>query len=489
MVNLQNSSALDGSLIRDLFDLDDYHIGNPEDMPFDELERLFEDQSSQSSFELSSDHLVPSSHNAPPNSSASPGNTDIQLTPSSTADELPPDENNLDEFPVDLGTEYTSSPNEVFEHISPYSSRSDDYLYVNSSLPHSVTGASPFPHGSRESTSGLVSDLTQQQWPSFDTLASDSIASDTRDQLGTLQYPGFNDAAAASTGALASENLFGTTLPLRPAQHSSPWVPTGVQSNTFGHSWGRFYDQSTYLQNDPPAHYISPSMPAQPHHNPQQSQTYYAGSFPAAPLMPYHPINSTTQQSRQPHVHQDGMQRQAGARVSATPQVSNGPAHLSVSTRYRYRHRPAIIAEQQSPTSSRQKPKNIAVLNVDDIPMTARPRDPQSNKRKQGGRKPNTHLNQDARERSSRMRKKGACWRCKLQRDPVSHHKPQLWESLTDMISVLTMAHLVPDVSSDHRKVNCISSVVTDLSCQILYTTFYRHRTLSCTRSKILRIA
>jgi hypothetical protein len=200
MVNHQNLLALDGSLISDPFnlDLDYYHIGNPEDMPFDELERLFEDQSSQPSIDLSSDLLDLPSKNAPPNSSLSPGDTDAQLTPSSTADELPPDESNVDVIPIDFGTEYTNSPNEPFEQISPYSSRSDDYLYVSPSIPHSINGGSPFAHGSRESTSGLVSDLTQQQWPSFNTLASDTLASDISDQLGTPQYHGFNDAAAAS---------------------------------------------------------------------------------------------------------------------------------------------------------------------------------------------------------------------------------------------------------------------------------------------------
>jgi hypothetical protein len=427
MVNHQNLLALDGSLISDPFnlDLDYYHIGNPEDMPFDELERLFEDQSSQPSIDLSSDLLDLPSKNAPPNSSLSPGDTDAQLTPSSTADELPPDESNVDVVPIDFGTEYTNSPNEPFEQISPYSSRSDDYLYVSPSIPHSINGGSPFAHGSRESTSGLVSDLTQQQWPSFNTLASDTLASDISDQLGTPQYHGFNDAAAVPAGALASDNLFGTTLPLRPVQHSPPWAPTGMQSNTFGPSWGHFYDPSNHVQNEPPAQFMAPYVSAHPRHSLQQSQAYYAGSFPTEPTISYNLTDSNAQQSGQSHSHRHGTQRQEASPQDSSP-AHNGSAILSVSTRYRYPDHPAIVAERQSPTSSRQHPRRLAVQNVEEIPMTARPRTLENNRRKQGGRKPNTHLNQDARERSSRMRKKGACWRCKLQRDPVSYHESPL---------------------------------------------------------------
>ena len=157
-------------------------------------------------------------------------------------------------------------------------------------------------------------------------------------------------------------------------------------------------------------------------------------SFPLASTSSYGPTDNSPQQLRQPHSHHNEQRHEATTQASATPQVQHEAANLSVSARYRYPDHPAIVAERQSPTSSGKRPRQIAVANVEDIPMTARPRDPQTSKTKQGGRKRNTHLNQDARERSSRMRKKGACWRCKLQRDPVSHHIPRARNALLTLL-------------------------------------------------------
>jgi hypothetical protein len=172
MVNRQDSLALGGSLISvpyaDLFDLDsdDCNIGNIgtfEDMTFEELDRLIDDSPSQPSVEPHYESLNPSSQNAPPNSSLSPGDTEPQFTPASSGYDLPSDESNLDELPIDFVTEYTNSPNEAFEQISPYSSRSDDYSHMSQSMPRSTYGSSPSATQSRESTSVVVSDLTQQQ--------------------------------------------------------------------------------------------------------------------------------------------------------------------------------------------------------------------------------------------------------------------------------------------------------------------------------------
>lgn len=445
MVNHQHSLALDGTLIpyADLFDLDsdDCNIGNIgtfEDMTFEELDSLIDDPPSRPSIEPSYESLNPSSQNAPPTSSLSPGDTDPQFTPTSSGYDLASDESNLDEIPIDFVAEYTNSPNEPFEQISPYSSRSDDYSHVSRSMPRSTYGSSPSANRSRESTTGVVSDLTQQQWPSFSTLASDdTLASSTTDQLAISQYHDFNNAATMSLGATANDNLLGTTLPFRPVHYTQPWTPVGLQSSTYGPSWGNFHEQSILVQNEPHIQFMPQYMQGLPRQSPPQPQSHHSGSYPLGSTTSYELTNHSSQHLQQTHAHHNEQQPHShhneqrhepstqASVVSITPHAHSEAANLSTSTRYRYRypHQPAITAEKQSPTSSRQKPRQIAVANLDDIPITARPRDPQTNKPKQGGRKRNTHLNQDARERSSRMRKKGACWRCKLQRDPVSHHK------------------------------------------------------------------
>lgn len=441
MVNHQHSLALGGSLIGvpypDPFDFDsdDCNIGNPEDMTFEELDRLIDGSSSQPSVELPFESLDPSSQNAPPNTSLSPGDTEPQFTPASSGYGLPSDESNLDELPIDFATDYTNSPNEAFEQISPFSSRSDDYSHMSQSAPRSTYGSSPSATRSRESTSGVVSDLNLQQWPSFNSLASDNtLASNTNDQLAISQSYSFNDATAMSVGGSASDSLFGTTLPLRPVHYTQPWTPVGLQSNTYGPSWGNFHEQSILVPNEPQAQFMPPYMQALPRQNPPQPQMHHAMSFPLASTSSYGPTDNSPQQLRQPHSHHNEQRHEATTQASATPQVQHEAANLSVSARYRYPDHPAIVAERQSPTSSGKRPRQIAVANVEDIPMTARPRDPQTSKTKQGGRKRNTHLNQDARERSSRMRKKGACWRCKLQRDPVSHHIPRARNALLTLL-------------------------------------------------------
>lgn len=432
MLNHHNSLALSGSQLTDpytdLFDLDSDdcnigNIGNFEDMTIEELDRLIGDPPSQPSVELPCESLDPLSQNVPTNSSLSP-DTDPQFTPGSSGYDLPSDGSNLDDIPIDFMTEYTNSPNEVFEQISPYSSRSDDYTHISQSVPRSTYGSSPSATRSRESTSGVVSDLTQQQWPSFNTIASDdTLASNTNDQLAISQYHSFNDAATMSVGATVSGNLFGTTLPHRPVHYSQPWTPVGLQSSTYGPSWGNFHEQSMLVQNEPHAQFISPYMQALPRQTQPEPQTHHAGNFPLVSTPSYSPTDNGSQHLQQPHFHHHERRHEASTQAAVTARVHNEAATLSIATQYRYPNHPAITAGRPSSTSSRQKPRQIAVANLEDIPMTARPRDPQINKPKQGGRKRNTHLNQDARERSSRMRKKGACWRCKLQRDPVSRHE------------------------------------------------------------------
>lgn len=48
----------------------------------------------------------------------------------------------------------------------------------------------------------------------------------------------------------------------------------------------------------------------------------------------------------------------------------------------------------------------------------------QQTDRSRGGRKKNSHLAPPVRDKTSKMRKAGACWRCALQRDPVSSDPP-----------------------------------------------------------------
>lgn len=420
MVDHQNLFALGGSLDSDPSNLDgDYwDIGRFEDMPFEELDRLIEDQHEQRSIELPFESPDPSSQNAPPHSSLSPGDTDPQYTPSSTAYDLPSDESNLDGFPIDFISEDMNSPNEAFEQISPYSSRSSDYSHVSQSIPRSVSGASPLAHRSRESTGGLVADMAQQQWPSFDTLASD-----IDNQPVTSQYHSFADTTAISAGAMTNPALFGAALPLRTAQTNQAWVSTSLQSSTYGNRWGDFHEQPMFFQQGTLTQVVPQYVQAPQQGHLIQAPMQNALSLHMVPSSSNDLLDGTPQQPL-PLQAYHGARRQyeLGVQVPEKPRIQTYTARQSLahSTRRRFPDHPAIAAEQKNATSPSHNHRQLAVAHPEDIPVTARPRVPQDEKPKQGGRKKNSHLNQDARDRSSKMRKKGACWRCKLQRDPVS---------------------------------------------------------------------
>jgi hypothetical protein len=54
------------------------------------------------------------------------------------------------------------------------------------------------------------------------------------------------------------------------------------------------------------------------------------------------------------------------------------------------------------------------------VPSNA-PRASAADHGRKGGRQRGVHLDHHAKEKSSKMRKVVACWRCALQRDPVCH--------------------------------------------------------------------
>lgn len=84
------------------------------------------------------------------------------------------------------------------------------------------------------------------------------------------------------------------------------------------------------------------------------------------------------------------------------------------------RHGPHVLHSHKPPTApSRRLQPGPRRDSRNEVPSNARPASPQNGKRQRGGRKKNTHLVPEARQRTSIMRKKRACWNCALQRDQV----------------------------------------------------------------------
>jgi hypothetical protein len=433
-----NSLPLGESLYSDHSDpdWDDLmNLGNFEDMPGEEVDRLFGRETSQPYVEAPSDPQNPSSQDAPLSGSLSPEDTNLQFTPSSTVYDLPPDDSNLEDLAIDLHTDYTNSPIGDFELISPYSSRSSGFSHVSQSFTQSLDGTSPSVHRSRESTGGPAFEQMPQQWPSFDTQPSDAD-----NQVEAPPTHGFNEAAVISAGALSNNVPYGMTSPHGNLQEGQAWTSASLQSTTYGPSWGNLHEPPMFFQQQPVSvtHFPSQHAGFLQHLGQYQPQINPVTRVYTVPIPYSDPSGAEQSQLLSP-------QPEYGAPLRYGPsphlpdrtryQAPVARASLAHSTRRRFPDHPAITAEQKQPTSPRQKHREIAVANPENIPLTARPRNLQE-KSKQGGRKKNSHLNQDARDRSSKMRKLGACWRCKMQRDPVSSRKSYLYNfRLTLLVS------------------------------------------------------
>jgi hypothetical protein len=386
-------------------------------MQLEEIDFLFEGQVPQSFTDPSFDSSNLSSQDAPLGSSSSTDDSDLQFTPSSTAYDLQTSESNLEDISLDL-SDYASSPIGYFEQTLHYGSRSSEYSSTGQSFSHSMNSNSSSGHHSREATGGPMSDQAYQPLSSFDAQVID-----IDNHVEAPLYHGFTNVTAAPAGAPSTNSTYGMTLPLRISQQPQAWEATSLHSCTYTQPWIDAHQRSAFLQNEPLTQ-LALQHADTPHYDDQhQSQINITQSFCAIPL----PSGRTLAPGGLPlpllqPVHNLPRQCGVGQQVfdETRCQSSKPRGTLSHSTRRRFPDHPAIAAEQKSPLSPIQKQRQLAVAHPEEIPVTARLRVIQDDKPKQGGRKKNTHLSQEARDRSSKMRKKGACWRCKLQRDPVS---------------------------------------------------------------------
>ena len=98
---------------------------------------------------------------------------------------------------------------------------------------------------------------------------------------------------------------------------------------------------------------------------------------------------------------------------------------------------PALLsAPTQSSSAPAQQPRqqlgNVIAgpssrpLHPATVPSNAPSRSSLAEKGRRGGRQKHSHLPEQARQKSHKMRKVAACWRCAMQRDPVSYGAPLL---------------------------------------------------------------
>lgn len=216
-----------------------------------------------------------------------------------------------------------------------------------------------------------------------------------------------------------SQNVFGDAAYTTGSAFDQP-APPSVQLREQGHY---FATQHQHAQSLFPQPRVLQSMPA--------SMTYTQATIPAtSALMVEHPaVNNTiaaptTQAGHMPIrsqrivVHQP--QQPPTARPVPYPQTYSHHGDQFSAHQHSHqprRHRPVIGSNTSTAPSRRVylAPREDQRLRV--VPSNAPA--PQSGGSRKGGRVIHSHLPDDVRQRTSKMRGVTACWRCALQRDKV----------------------------------------------------------------------
>lgn len=282
-------------------------------------------------------------------------------------------------------------------------------------------------------------------------------------------------------------------IPFRLSQPSEPWATTALQSITWGNiqqpmfplQQQSFGNSVPYQFNDHMGNYAFET----PMGNVPSMYNGLTNLTPPGPSYQVQPQHDHYQPLPGPAIHRPQQLAMLPTNIShPKPQPSSTRAGLAQSTRLRFPDHPKLSAEQ-NPPSLIPNLRPIAAASGERSSVTVSSRGAQNTRQKQGGRKRNSHLNPDARDRSSKMRKKGACWRCKLQRDPVSSVVSTPSIAFTDIISAPTMARLAGDASLDRKKASNTFSTAIGQSSRTLSWTSYQPRTQLCTPSKTSKTA
>lgn len=387
-------------------------------------------------------------------SSLSPAGDALIYTPAST----------LLDFHDDAATDSVDSDQVTTSPMSS-SNHTDDFIHVGSDSsgyprrmnirPPHQPGVSPSTQPSLPSRESSVSQPVHatrpQQWHSFPSSSSTGM-DDTFVPYSSAAELGF------SAGSFADEAF----LPVGDLDASfNGQTFENIPFRTFGDDsvqMSSSFDETSFLPQHPTSlhQHVAATLPAQ-----RLNQTFNAfGSI--APQQQYggfsahdfayqgNQINSTTvpppQPSRVVPSNASGLRRPTRQPLGGTQQPAT-----NTSTPSRSRQQPQTQLQQTqfdtSPqvdekpaTSSKRSPTNASGHNFSTF--SARPSNPypsivkrepssqsalsstgpvRSSQGKRGGRSKHSHLTEHTRQKSHAMRKVGACWRCAMQRDPVSN--------------------------------------------------------------------
>lgn len=388
-------------------------------------------------------------------SSLSPAGDALIYTPAST----------LLEFHDDAATDSVDSDQVTTSPVSS-SNHTDDFVHVASDSsgyqrrmnirPPRQPGVSPSTQPSLPSRESSVSQTVHatrpQQWHSFPSSSSTGM-DDNYIPYSSAADLGFSAGSFADEAFLPVGDLDGSfngqtfeNIPFRTYNDGSVQMPSS-------------FDDTTFLPQHPPSlhqhQHVATTLPGQ-----RLNQTFDAfGSI--APQQQYggfsahdfayqgNQISSTTvpppQPSRVVPSNANALQQSTRQPLSGAQQTNTNTSAPSRSRRQPQLHQtqfdPSPHVDEKAASSSKRSPTNASGHNFSTSTFSARPANPypslvkreppsqsatsstgpfRSSQTKRGGRTRNSHLTAHTRQKSHAMRKVGACWRCAMQRDPVS---------------------------------------------------------------------
>jgi len=391
---------------------------NFEVMPEYELDYLFEEFERSNAHQQSFDSRDTSDQGALPAGSSSPENSNDsnhQFTPSSTADDSPGEADHSDHTSFELVSNNTNSPAENFEEASLMNSDFSNHSPVSQRVLPASNATLSFSQQSREPSNEATWGSREQDWSSSYSASSEGHAP------AASPYNRF--VMTESTDTISDNLLADMNIPFRVSQPSEQWTTPALQSTT----WGNLQHPMFPVQQQPFANvipygfndYMGNYTFVTPVGNVPNT---YAGLIPQG--LPYHgqPHQSQHQPLPAGHIVHNRPQQVATLPTNTNQsqsQPSSTRADLAQSTRLRFPDHPKLTAEQNpAPLVPHLRP--IAAASGERNSVVVSSSATQGTSQRRGGREKHSRLNPDARHRSAKMRKMGACWRCKLQRDPVS---------------------------------------------------------------------
>lgn len=409
--------------------------------PFDDEPMLWESESPHET--VSSGGAKSQSHHASGGgSSRSPTVSSLIFTPTSTQLDFQDGDGYVDPGSEEASTSPESSTNNVDGYVYVRSIDGDSMHGNQGTGTRSTTRNAPSSSRSRLSPRSLYSTPTdppklwQTSFTATSSFGMDDSASQPHNASSTTmeRHAGADSDLLSNVGgfdnSFAGQHYQGQGLPFRDLQHGNvPGTSFGdmamlsphislPQSNSYT---GR---QHQNAEHAPVASTLQPRSAELQARNAiynkyLRSLSQSAGrgtnetNFPSTAIEQPHPQSNSTL-ARGAHPASMGFQQQpirenAGAGTVVPVNRSSSFSRLDAKF-FPPQAVNALMSRSTGAMNHSEPPQRVASSNVRD----------HADRVRKGGRSRNSHLSEKSRVKSSVMRKVGACWRCALQRDPVS---------------------------------------------------------------------